>query len=165
MERERISAGASATAGAPVWLTGEEQRLWRQWLDVTRGLETVLGEELYAASGLSMPDYAVLVVLSEAPGESSRVSSLASVLEWERSRLSHHLARMEKRGLIDRRTCPEDARGQIVTLTDEGRQRLSAAAPGHVGSVRRYLFDPLDSRDLAALARITQRLLTGLRRR
>ncbi|WP_116115890.1 MarR family winged helix-turn-helix transcriptional regulator [Austwickia chelonae] len=150
------------TSPEPRWLTAHEQRIWRSWLTATKGLQSTLGSDLINESGLSMPDYEVLVVLSEAPDETSRVSALADLTGWERSRLSHHLGRMEKRKLIQRRCCPEDARGQLVSLTDTGRERIRESAPGHVAAVRRHLFDILDSDDLAALERITARIIDSL---
>lgn len=109
-----------------------------------------------------MPDYEVLVVLSEADGQSLRMTALAELIGWERSRLSHHLTRMEKRGLVCRRTCLEDARGQFVELTDTGRDRIRTAAVGHVEAVRRHLFDILGPDELATLDAVTAKIVRGL---
>lgn len=149
------------TPGTP-WLSDGEQRTWRGFLAATKGLDAALGAQLQAASGLSTPDYEVLVVLSEAPDQALRVMALAETLGWERSRLSHHLTRMEKRDLVRRMACPEDARGQRIELTDAGRAKITSAAPGHVAAVRRHLFEPLDADDLAALDRISARITAAL---
>ncbi|QQS00917.1 MAG: MarR family transcriptional regulator [Austwickia sp.] len=143
------------------WLDDNEQRIWRQWLDVATALPAALGADL-AAHGLSLPDYGVLVALSESPDHAQRVLALAERLGWERSRASHHLTRMEKRDLVRRTCCPDDARGQLVTATPEGLDRLRAAAPDHVAGVRRYLFDGLDAADVAALDRITAGIIARL---
>lgn len=144
------------------WLTDEEQRIWRQWVTVISRLPAVLGQVLQAEHGISLQDYEVFVALSESPNDSMRVTALASFLGWERSRLSHHLTRMAKRGLVERRECSEDGRGAYIRLTPEGRARVDAAAPTHVESVRRYMLDALGSDDLAHLDAITSRMLDVL---
>src|SRR5579875_2269814 len=102
-----------------------------------------LNREMQDESGLSIADFSVLVQLSEHVDGRMRVLELARALRWEKSRLSHQLTRMQQRGLIDRSYCSEDRRGAFVVLTDRGRAVVDAAAPQHVESVRRYLFDEL----------------------
>lgn len=144
------------------WLTADEQRIWRQWLAAAKGLEMALGAQMQADSSLSMPDYEVLVVLSEAEDERMRMTALADLMGWERSRLSHHLTRMDKRGLIERLSCPTDARGQFVHLTNLGRDRIKRAAPGHVAAVRRHVFNTLTPDQQAALDTITVKIVGTL---
>lgn len=141
------------------WLSAEEQRLWRGWLALASALPAVLHRELQADAGLSLPDFDVLVQLSESDDGRLRVSELARSLAWERSRLSHHVARMERRRLVAREECADDGRGAFVVLTPQGRSAIEAAAPHHVRTVRRLLFDPLDDHDVAELARIVTTLL------
>ena len=141
------------------WLSAEEQRLWRGWLALTSALPAVLHRELQADAGLSLPDFDVLVQLSETGDGRLRVSELARSLAWERSRLSHHVARMERRRLVVREECPDDGRGAFVALTPQGRSALEAAAHHHVRTVRRLLFDPLDDHDVAELTRLVTTLL------
>lgn len=145
---------AGAEVEAP-WLDDTEQRMWRQWLFVTSRLPTALNAQLQAESDISLQDFEVLVALDESDGHASRIAALADALQWERSRLSHHITRMVKRGLVARQECGDDARGSIVVLTEQGRAALVQAAPGHVRAVRRLLLDALDRADLAALDRIT----------
>src|SRR5512139_1414531 len=104
------------------WLTEAEQRVWRRWLAMNAELPAVLHRELQADSGLSLPDFEVLVQLTDTPEGRVRVSDLASALMWERSRLSHHIKRMEGRGLIVRQECAEDGRGAFVGVTPVGRE-------------------------------------------
>lgn len=144
------------------WLSAGEQRIWRQWIAVTTRLPSVLGQALQSAHGISLQDYEVFVALSEAPDGGMRVSALASFLGWERSRLSHHLSRMAKRGLIERRECTEDGRGAYVTLTSQGCELVRAAAPTHVESVRHYMLDALGDGQLEQLDAITSRMLKVL---
>ena len=99
-----------------LWLTDDEQRLWRDWLAVSSLLPAALHRALHADAGLSLPDFDVLVVLSETDGARLRVSELAAALTWERSRASHHLSRMERRGLVTREECEDDGRGWFVEI-------------------------------------------------
>ncbi len=144
------------------WLSEDEQLLWRRWLRVNALLPAALHRELQADSGLSLPDFDVLVHLTESDGGRMRISDLARALQWERSRLSHHVARMERRGLVGREECAEDARGAFAVLTPEGRAAIERAAPGHVRAVRRYLFDHLTDGDAEVMTGALARILAGL---
>lgn len=144
------------------WLTDNQQRVWRQWLSVQARFPAALNRQLQSDHQLSLQDFDVLVHLSEAPEGRLRISALAEQIQWEQSRLSHHLRRMEQRGLVRRDPCPEDARGFFAILTESGEARLLAAAPGHVGAVRQHLFDRLRPAQLTALDEITDAILSGL---
>ena len=133
------------------WLTEPEQATWRAWVRAQTLLDAQISRQLQRDTDLSQADYAVLVHLSEAPEGRLRGFALAQGLQWEKSRLSHHLSRMEKRGLIVREGCPTDGRGAFVVLTDEGRNRIVDAAPKHVAEVRAAFIDPLTPAQLAAL--------------
>ncbi|MEV1292266.1 MarR family transcriptional regulator [Pseudonocardia sp. NPDC049635] len=137
------------------WLDDREQAAWRGYLRMQARLQAELHRRLQAESGLSIADFDVLVALTDRPDERVRVLELASSLEWEKSRLSHHLARMQRRGLITREECDDDGRGNFVVLTDAGRSAIERAAPGHVESVRELVFDALTDEDVDALARIS----------
>ena len=141
------------------WLSAEEQRLWRGWLALNAAVPAALHRDLQADAGLSLPDFDVLVRLTEADDGRVRVSELARSLSWERSRLSHHVARMQRRGLVDREDCVDDGRGAFVVLTDAGRGAIKAAAPHHVRTVRRLVFDALEEGDVAVLTDLVERVL------
>ncbi|WP_433273612.1 MarR family winged helix-turn-helix transcriptional regulator [Actinosynnema sp. CS-041913] len=141
------------------WLDEREARVWHAYLDLNRELPAVLERQLVRDSGLSNADYSLLVPLSEAPDGLVRSRELGTMVGWERSRLSHQVGRMEKRGLVVREECPEDARGSMVRLTPAGRSAIEAAAPGHVETVRRYLFDVLTDEELDVLGRAFTRVL------
>lgn len=130
-------------ASSPRWLNDEEQALWRLILGGIRHLERGMEDVLQSESGIGASEFSVLVVLSEAENRSLRLRDLCQVLEWDRSRASHQITRMERRGLVVKEKCPEDARGVFVTLTNDGLSRLEGAAPSHVESVRRMVFDHL----------------------
>ncbi|GAA5077844.1 DNA-binding MarR family transcriptional regulator [Thermocatellispora tengchongensis] len=140
------------------WLNDDEQRMWRQWMGLNAELLATLNREMQADSGLSNPDYQVLVVLTDTAEGQIRVSDLATTLQWERSRVSHHVARMEKRDLVSRRGCPDDGRGAFVRITETGRAAIERAAPAHVLAVRRLVFDALTEDEVAQLNEIFGRL-------
>lgn len=146
----------------PRWLDEREQRAWRGYLAMQSRLQAQLNRQLQADSGMSLPDFDVLVALTDRPAVRMRVLELAEALQWEKSRLSHHLARMERRGLIERQGCPDDARGAVVVLTDEGRRAIDRAAPAHVEAVRALVFDGLDPDQVATLTAITEGVLARI---
>lgn len=122
----------------------------------------MLEEQISRDSGLSGADYAVLVPLSESPDGMLRARDLGREILWDRSRLSHHVSRMEKRGLVVREECAEDARGAMVRLTDAGRAAIEGAAPGHVAATRCYVFDLLSAEEVAQLSAVFDRILAHL---
>lgn len=147
-----------------IWLDDRQQQVWRQWLDVASRLPSALNRRLQDTSEMSLPDFDVLVQLSEHPESRLRVKILAERLRWERSRLSHHLSRMERRALVRREECNDDGRGAWVILTAEGRTAIESSAPDHVRFVRQVFFDVLDDDELDALDAITARVAARLAR-
>ena len=148
----------------PRWLDEGQQRVWQGFLDLNQDLLGVLEQQLARESGLSGADYRVLHPLSVAPGGLLRARDLGSEIGWDRSRLSHHLSRMERRGLVVREECAEDARGLMVRLTKVGRHAIEEAAPGHAEAVRRYFFDQLSNDEVETMAAVFDRVLDNLRR-
>ena len=144
------------------WLDEREARAWRSFVQAESRLGATLQRRLQAECGMSMADYEVLVNLSEADGGRLRAFALGDAVHWEKSRLSHHLSRMEKRGLIERQECPTDGRGAFVVITPAGRRAIEAAAPAHVAHVRRYVVDVLTPEQLEALGVISDAILHGL---
>jgi DNA-binding MarR family transcriptional regulator len=126
-------------------------------------LRSQIGRDLLVDSGLSEADYRVLVSLSEAEGRRIRVTELAERLDWSKSRLSHQLARMEARRLVERQGCASDNRGSFAVLSRHGWAEIRRAAPKHVASVRRHLIDLLDGAQLEELEVICNVVLTHLR--
>lgn len=144
------------------WLTPEEQRAWRGFVRLHERLGGRLGRMLQAESNLSAADFAVLVQLTDVPEGRQRFLDLANALEWEKSRMSHHIARMAKRGLVERQECPEDGRGAFVVITDGGREAIEAAAPLHVDAVRSLFLDHVTPAELRVLADISERVVGKL---
>jgi DNA-binding MarR family transcriptional regulator len=147
---------------APRWLDAEQQKAWRGWLDLNAQLSAALHRHLQATSGLSLPDYDVLVALTDVPDRSLRMYELGSRLGWEKSRVSKQVSRMAARGLVARRECADDRRGAFVDLTDLGLAAIQAAAPAHVEIVRRLVFDVLSGTQVRSLAAISAALLERL---
>jgi DNA-binding MarR family transcriptional regulator len=140
------------------WLSTEEQRAWRAYRRMVLLADSAIARELSRECGLSMPDYLVLSSLSESLDHRRRLTELALRMQWSPSRLSHHVTRMEQRGLVTRVDCTEDLRAAYVVLTETGWAAIRAAAPGHVDSVRAHLIDLLDADDIAALTRIGEKV-------
>ncbi|TML14349.1 MAG: MarR family transcriptional regulator [Actinobacteria bacterium] len=148
----------------PRWLDERQQHVWQAYLHLNQHLYAVLEQELVRDSGLSGPDYKVLHPLSQAPGGLLRARELCTEIGWDRSRLSHHVSRMEKRGLVTREECAEDGRGLMVRLTGAGRKAIEAAAPNHVENVQRYFFDLLSKEELETLACVFDCVLENVMR-
>lgn len=144
------------------WLTPEQQRAWRGLVFMNTQLHAHLARALQAESDLSYADYTVLVSLTDQEGDRARISELADVLQWERSRLSHHIKRMESRALLERSSCPEDGRGQYIAVTPIGRAAIEQAAPGHAALVRDLMFADLSDEELAVLTEVSERVLDRL---
>ena len=145
---------------APVrWLAPDELQAWRGFLSMHAQLSAHLRRSLVQGAGMSDADYAVLVHLSEAPDGRLRVFELVRGLQWEKSRLSHQLRRMEQRDLLERTECPTDGRGAFVALTPAGRAAIEAAAPLHVAEVRRHFVDRLTPAQLDALLEVSRAVL------
>jgi DNA-binding MarR family transcriptional regulator len=146
----------------PRWLDADQQAAWRAWLDVNTRLTARLNRELQASSGLSLADYDVLVALTDVADRSVRMRDLGATLEWEKSRLSKQVTRMESRGLVARRDCADDRRGAFVELTEEGWAAIRAAAPDHVELVHRVVFDGLSPEQVTELTRVCRTVLERL---
>lgn len=141
------------------WLDEREQCMWRSYRDMHYLLEAALEKDLTQDSGLSSADYSVLVPLSESPNGRLRPRELRAEAGWDGSRLAHQVRRMEKRGLLTREGCAEDARGTLVCITEAGRRAIEGAAPGHVESVRRYFIDHLSEAEIDTLSEISRKVI------
>jgi DNA-binding MarR family transcriptional regulator len=147
---------------AQQWLDEQQQRTWRAWLTVSELIPRALDAQLQRDAGLTHAAYVVLAMLSEAPGRSRRMSDLARRANQSQSRLSHTVARLEERGWVRRERSPEDGRGNVAVLTDEGWDVVRAVAPGHVDAVRSALFDPLTDEQVKALGEALQAVIDRL---
>ncbi len=144
------------------WLDEREARAWRGLQLMQLRVDGELARRLAAESSLSYPDYTVLVALTAQPEGRVRSFELCHVLGWEKSRLSHHVKRMEARGLVAREACDADRRGAYVVVTDDGRREIEAAAPGHVRAVRELFLEHLTEEQLDAVADAAETVLRAL---
>jgi DNA-binding MarR family transcriptional regulator len=144
------------------WLTAEEQHAWRNFVRLHERLGGRLARLLQTESNLSAADFAVLVNLTDVPEGRQRYQDLARALEWEKSRMSHHIARMAGRGLVVREECLEDGRGAFVAITEAGRAAIEAAAPLHVKAVRSLFLDHVTPAELRTLAEVSERVVEKL---
>lgn len=145
-----MSPNAAEGSGIPaVVLSDEQQETWLAYMRVMLRLTYEMNHQLQRDSGLTLADYDVLNALADSPGRRLQLTSLATRIGWERSRVSHHTRRMSLRGLVECSPSATDRRATDAVLTDAGRAALTAATPGHAALVRRMFFDGLD-RDLVA---------------
>lgn len=145
----------------PNWLSPREDRAWRAFVHAHHQLEVHLNRRLQGC-GLSGADYEVLAVLSSQDGDRMPAHALCNTLDWEKSRVSHQVRRMEKDGLISREPNPDDARSTIVRLLPAGRAAIEKAAPRHVADVRQNFVDLFSPAELDMLAALNERVLQHL---
>lgn len=136
----------------PRWLDEREMAAWHGFLQATNRVSRHLEQQLKDDAGLSHPQYEILVRLSGSPDGEVRMTELAQELVTSKSGLTYQVGQLEKRGLVTRRSCPTDVRGVLAVLTQDGRDTLRSAAPGHVAAVREALIDVLDREELDVLA-------------
>jgi DNA-binding MarR family transcriptional regulator len=144
------------------WLDAEQQRSWRAFLVGTTLLMDRLDRELREQHALSLPEYEILVRLSESSDGRLRMAMLADSVSHSRSRVTHTVSRMEKAGLVARDACLSDGRGVEAVLTEVGRKTLVEAAPTHVAAVRRLMVDLVDDDDFRAVGRVFNSIADGL---
>ena len=146
-----------------LWLSGVEQEAWRTFLYATTLLNDRFSEALQSDPeiDLTLGEYEILVRLSEAENKFLRMSELADKVVHSRSRLTHTISRMERRGLVERVRCTNDGRGRQAQLTEAGEQMPECAAPTHVRSVRTLLLDVIGHDDLLELGRILGKTLAA----
>ena len=151
------------TDGQPHWLTDEEQQAWRATVQLSQLLLRQLDRDLIA-HGLNGRDYEILVDLSEAPEHRLRMTELADATSQSRSRLSHQISRMEKRGLVRRDDCEGDKRGTFAVLTKTGFEAIERVAPHHVENVRRHFIDRLSAQQQEEIRSSFQPIVDYLRK-
>jgi DNA-binding MarR family transcriptional regulator len=150
---------------ATQWLDESQQRSWRGLIMGMTLLIDRLDAELRQAHGLSMPEYEIMVRLSEADQRQLRMAHLADSMAHSRSRVTHTVSRMERQGLVERCESPDDGRGVLARLTDKGFALLEEAAHTHVTGVRQHLLSLVSAEDFEALGRVmntvSDRLIAG----
>ena len=144
------------------WLTPAELASWLSVVRMMTWLPWSIDQQLQRDSNLRMVEYQVLAMLSESPGWTMRMSSLAVVTNASLSRLSHLIGRLEKRRFVHREPDPTDGRFTNAILTEKGFQTLAAAAPGHLAHVRSLVIDVLSPEQLRRLGRDADRIMSHI---
>lgn len=139
------------TSGTRKTPTTAELAAWREYIEAADEMKRAVSSAMQDQSGISSGDYSVLLALSEAEGHRLRSSALADDIGWERSRLSHHLGRMEKRGLVGRDRCGDDNRGAWIAITPEGSRVFRTASAAHFRVIRSVFVEALDDGELEAI--------------
>src|ERR1700751_3440030 len=134
------------------WLDPRENRAWRAFLHAHHQLNLRLRRQLLQDSGLTWADYEILAVLSEHPTGQMPAQELGALVQWEKSRLSHQIRRMQEQELIVRKPNPADGRSAMICLLPAGRRAIEDAAPQHVRNVRRHFIDLFTPAELDTLA-------------
>lgn len=143
-------------------LSASQAAAWASYQRMRVHLAGQINRELAHKTGLSEADFEILSALSDSSDESVRAIALRCGLEWEKSRLSHQLRRMEARGLITREECVEDNRGSVIRITDAGRKLVTEAQLHYEQAVQRYVIDALTPEQIEALGTIAETVLARL---
>lgn len=149
----------------PRWLSPEEMRLWRAWLDVTWSVEREVSEQIRRDAGITHNEYTILTALSQLPDRAARMSVLSDGMHIPRTRLTHQIDRMVSAGLVRRRSFPGDSRVILVELTETGADLLTRTAPGHARTVRSVLLDAFDADQIRTLTNLLETTILHLQTR
>lgn len=145
--------------------TSAELATWRTYIEGADALRRALALGFQESCDVSPGDYEVLLALDEASDHRLRSSALAETVGWERSRLSHHLRRMEQRDLVTRTRLDDDARAAEIVLTEQGARSYRAASASHLRLVRELFVDALSTEELAMARTVADRLRAHLTNR
>ncbi|HEY3465390.1 MAG TPA: MarR family winged helix-turn-helix transcriptional regulator [Amycolatopsis sp.] len=143
-------------------LDQDEAAFWRPLIRVATVLPRALEDQFLPETGLTVSDYGVLVALSEAPDHLLRISALAATTALSLSRISRVVDDLTRRGLVEKRRCPEDGRAANAVLTDAGLAKLKAAYPSHLSRVRASVFAHLSTEDIRTAGPVLARLAAAL---
>jgi DNA-binding MarR family transcriptional regulator len=143
-------------------ISANEWDVWRTFTTMRRQLDLALEQQLQRDAGISRPDFEVLITIFEAPERQLRVRELVDRLGWEKSRVSHQVTRMERRGLVERSECDTDGRGSWVGLTHNGRRAVLGSMRDHASTIRRYFFDVLTPDELETVSATSHRVLDAI---
>jgi DNA-binding MarR family transcriptional regulator len=143
-------------------LTTDEESLWRSFIRVVITMPRVLEDDLERKGGLSLTEYSVLMVLSEAPDRELRMNDIANRAALSASRITRVVADLEQDGLVTKRRSSGDGRGNVAALTDDGLTKLRATWPDHLAGVRGRFMDHLSNDEVSVFAPIFERVAKAL---
>lgn len=141
-------------------LTADQYATYKHWMVSTEYMDAYLNRML-TAFGLTMTEYRMMVVLTDAPGQRLRMSDLASDARHSLSRSSHTIARMESRGWVKRVPHDSDRRVIFVTPTPEGLELFERARPAYHANVRRIFVDAIGEDLIEAIDGAAQRIISS----
>lgn len=143
-------------------LPAADWQLWRTMRSMNEQLARELDRQLQRDAGISQADYGILIALFEAPDRKLRTGELGELLAWEKSRVSHQVARMEARGLVERLVCDSDGRGTWVSLTTDGKRAFLGAVRQHAAAIRDLFLGELTDDEKAVMLAATTRVVAKL---
>ncbi|WP_168625867.1 MarR family winged helix-turn-helix transcriptional regulator [Cryobacterium sp. BB307] len=143
-------------------ISEQEWAVWRRFYAMRRQLDRALEQQLQGDSGISGPDYEILVALFDAPDRKLRARELAEIIGWEKSRISHQVSRMETRGLVERTECETDLRGTWIGMTNEGKRTIFRAMRNHHDAIRRFFFDVLTDEEKELVSAASGKVLDAI---
>ena len=143
-------------------VTPDEWDVWRAFFSMRKQLDLALERQLQHDAGISLPDYEILLTLFQAEDKHLRARELGALVGWEKSRISHQVTRMERRGLVERTDCDTDARGTWIGITTDGQRAILGAMSEHAANIRRYFFDVLTTDEQAVLKDMSGRVLDAI---
>ncbi len=122
------------------------------------GIHNELASEIDREFSLPIEHYEVLLMLYEAGSPGLRPSEIASRRRLSRSGATRLVDRLVDQGLVTRRECDDDRRGNVVSLTAEGRRTFTQVGRLHLDGIERYVGSRLTDDDAAALTRLLGKL-------
>lgn len=141
----------SQSAALGPQLSNAELAAWRGFLRTHHEMIASLDRELERRHGLPLTSYEVLLQIADSPTGTLRMSDIAERVLLSRSGLTRLVDRLERDGLVRRRTCPSDLRGQNAELTERGREVFADARRTHLAGVRRHFLERFDEHELETL--------------
>ena len=139
-------------------LEGTALEAWRSYLQSHATIVRMLDAELISEHGITTRDYEVLLYLAQTADRRLPMSALAESTMLTRSGITRLVDGLVAGGLIERVSCPNDARVSYAQLTDEGLEKLRDAGCTHVRSIRRLFLEHFDIDETGQLAVLLGRL-------
>ena len=158
---EGLIAGRSASDVPGLDLT--EMRSWHNFLEAALRMSATLNRRLVESHNLTLVDVRLLDTLNKSPGGAARMGDLADALMSLPSRVTRQMRRLESQGFVRREASPDDGRGVLATITDEGRMAVNQAMITYGLCVKAQFFSQLSRPQAAALGENCRRINTGLR--
>jgi DNA-binding MarR family transcriptional regulator len=147
---------------SPRWLDDDEMKAWRSYITTSVDLMKALEQDV-APFGITMGDYQLLAMISEAPDRRLRLCDLADSLRLTRSGLTRRMAGVLDSGLVARVQDDKDRRVAFAELTTKGWNLLKKVAPIHLASVRALMINHLSRAEIRAIGAAFTKISTNLR--